>query len=259
MPSFFLGKKIHNFISNVLEQERFLLTSQPFNPSSQPGHKENLTTTAAPAAATNNGSNSTTNHSSTATATDTRHHHTQSQQQPQIPQQVPYAAVAAAPAAAGPMVEKPKAYRLRSSTSRSHRKRSGTILDKHSIETFGVNADFLRRFVAHYQPDVLTTGEVCQEIVRGLTKRERCSYVQLPQRSPQAAFNSGHVHLGKATVFVSHAWQATFTDLVAALLDYADRHPCKQVFFWIDIFCINQHLVGEKQSLAEDGVVEYRE
>eukprot|EP00041_Stephanoeca_diplocostata_P023341 m.571525 g.571525 ORF g.571525 m.571525 type:complete len:743 (+) comp22267_c0_seq9:150-2378(+) len=52
---------------------------------------------------------------------------------------------------------------------------------------------------------------------------------------------------GRATVYVSHAWNANVFSLLQAILDHSRKSSSPQ-YYWVDIFCINQHAVEESPS-----------
>lgn len=83
-----------------------------------------------------------------------------------------------------------------------------------------------------------TTEDTCQKLVLPLTVEKRCSLIQLPQYQKTSEV-TGKPLVGKATVFVSHAWRYNCCELLSAVLDYGAEHP--DAYFWIDVFCNNQH------------------
>jgi hypothetical protein len=70
---------------------------------------------------------------------------------------------------------------------------------------------------------------VCEKIIKPATEAKRCAYIQIADKAC----------VGKATVFVSHAWKYDINDVFTVMLEYADTHP--NTFFWFDLFCNNQH------------------
>ena len=48
-----------------------------------------------------------------------------------------------------------------------------------------------------------------------------------------------HPAVGKAVVFISHAWKYQFLDVMDALRNYFRFEP--DIIFWFDIFSVNQH------------------
>lgn len=104
------------------------------------------------------------------------------------------------------------------------------------FDGMGVSAAFVRDFMEEHAEALqgLTTEEVNNKVVKLLTKDAKCSLLQLLRSKPNIRRT-----LGKAIVFVSHAWKYSFKDVVAVMLDYADRHA--GTYFWFDLFCNNQH------------------
>lgn len=78
-----------------------------------------------------------------------------------------------------------------------------------------------------------------------ITKRQQCSYIDLiksgalPTELLPASGARGAV--GRATVFLSHAWRAPFRSTYEALEEQLRRDPFDvPVFVWFDIFVLNQ-------------------
>ena len=81
----------------------------------------------------------------------------------------------------------------------------------------------LRRFVSDNQAALgggMSTGTVCFTLVKPATRAGKCAYVELLRGSLS---DQGCQAVGKANVFLSHAWNNSFEDLVdaaeVALLD----------------------------------------
>ncbi|KAK3232825.1 hypothetical protein CYMTET_56849 [Cymbomonas tetramitiformis] len=118
----------------------------------------------------------------------------------------------------------------------------------------GLSLSFLEKFFNHHRLHDLTTAEVVEKIIRPATKSLECSYLELFRRSgiegnslPQGLRHGGVA--GNATHFVSHAWSNKFRDVVSALRAFTNlqanipgQEPAP-VFFYMDIFAINQHQV----------------
>jgi hypothetical protein len=82
----------------------------------------------------------------------------------------------------------------------------------------------------------MTSDDVCQKIIKPMTKRLQCSYVDLLRAIQHLAYQEGM----KADVFVSHAWKCLFLDVVDTLLShFADR--LDTIVVWFDMMTINQH------------------
>mmetsp|Transcript_23809 Transcript_23809/g.32625 ORF Transcript_23809/g.32625 Transcript_23809/m.32625 type:complete len:347 (+) Transcript_23809:71-1111(+) len=81
-----------------------------------------------------------------------------------------------------------------------------------------------------------SSEDVCVKIVKPLTERLQCSYVDLLRAIKHPACREGK----KADVFVSHAWKCNFLVVVDSLLHhFADR--LDTIVVWFDVFTINQH------------------
>eukprot|EP00597_Dinobryon_sp_UTEXLB2267_P011602 CAMPEP_0170131710 /NCGR_PEP_ID=MMETSP0020_2-20130122/23428_1 /TAXON_ID=98059 /ORGANISM="Dinobryon sp., Strain UTEXLB2267" /LENGTH=695 /DNA_ID=CAMNT_0010366873 /DNA_START=888 /DNA_END=2975 /DNA_ORIENTATION=+ len=89
-----------------------------------------------------------------------------------------------------------------------------------------------------------SSEDVCVKIVKPLTERLQCSYVDLLRAIKHPACREGK----KADVFVSHAWKCNFLVVVDSLLHhFADR--LDTIVVWFDVFTINQHTWKEWWSL----------
>lgn len=89
----------------------------------------------------------------------------------------------------------------------------------------GVSAAYLRKFAKENKVKGLTTAQVKEKVVLRLTKKDKCSLVwQLRNSTSETA-----AYVGEATVFLSHAWSYSFADVLAVVLDHADKRPNEQV------------------------------
>ena len=70
------------------------------------------------------------------------------------------------------------------------------------------------------------TWRVVRDIIKPATAATRCRYVEL--------LDEGDV--GEANLFVSHTWQASFVDLVAAIAHVATH----EMFVWLDVWAVRQ-------------------
>jgi hypothetical protein len=82
----------------------------------------------------------------------------------------------------------------------------------------------------------MTTEDMCKTLIKPATAEKQCSYAELLMSDPEAARR----YVGKATVFVSHAWRYKFVDLVNTVAAY-ERDEKPGAFFWIDFIPNNQH------------------
>ena len=78
----------------------------------------------------------------------------------------------------------------------------------------------------------MTTTDVCNMFLKELTAAKAQSYVEYltEKNSPD---------VGRATVFISHAWKYNFLDVVDALQHHFSSEP--DVYIWFDLFSNNQH------------------
>ncbi|EGD78776.1 TPR repeat containing protein [Salpingoeca rosetta] len=111
--------------------------------------------------------------------------------------------------------------------------------------TDGVSVEAIKAFLADLKsefPDTyteMTTEDACKQLVVPRTQQDNCAYVDLLRKQ------SSHEHVGKATVFVSHAWRYKIADVLNVLLEFAEEQARKEdsqpVFFWFDLFMNNQN------------------
>ena len=115
---------------------------------------------------------------------------------------------------------------------------------RHDLSS-GVTIGFLRKFLAQHDCGAKTTYEVVRDIIKPMTRQWRCRFVELPE-----VVATGFV--GKARVFVSHTWGASFGLLVAAL-----RHAFNDdddMIAWVDVFAVRQ-FAGNDGDLAFERIV----
>ncbi|EGD75254.1 tetratricopeptide TPR_2 repeat protein [Salpingoeca rosetta] len=112
--------------------------------------------------------------------------------------------------------------------------------------TDGVSVEAIKAFLADLKkkfPDTyteMTTEDACKQLVVPRTQQDNCAYVDLLRKQ------SPHEHVGKATVFVSHAWRYKIADVLTVLLEFAEEQRARKedsqpVFFWFDLFMNNQN------------------
>jgi hypothetical protein len=114
----------------------------------------------------------------------------------------------------------------------------------------------------------MTTTQVCDEVLKVATKDHQCSYCELllledVDSDGDASITNHHQRsigidyvanvrrkeskkdgsVGKAEVFVSHAWKYKFLDVVSALEYHFKDTP--DIIIWFDLFSNNQHGTGE--------------
>jgi len=83
----------------------------------------------------------------------------------------------------------------------------------------------------------MTTTQVSDSVLKVVTKTRQCSYCELLQ------FEKEDPGVGKAEVFISHAWKYKFLDVVSALENHFKDKP--DTFIWFDLFSNNQHLAAD--------------
>lgn len=112
-----------------------------------------------------------------------------------------------------------------------------------SMPMEGVSLACLREFCTEHRAVLLglSTTEVCNGVVKPLTQSSGLS-LAVSLRNACLKDENGRPFIGKATVFVSHAWSYDFFSLVSALEDFGSQQPDpEQVYFWIDLMVLPQH------------------
>ncbi|EGD82128.1 tetratricopeptide TPR_2 repeat protein [Salpingoeca rosetta] len=115
--------------------------------------------------------------------------------------------------------------------------------------TDGVSVEAIKTFLADLEsefPDTyteMTTEDACKQLVVPRTRQDNCAYVDLLRKQLK---QSPHEHVGKASVFVSHAWRYKIADVLNVLLEFAEEQRARKedsqpVFFWFDLFMNNQN------------------
>ena len=109
----------------------------------------------------------------------------------------------------------------------------------------GMHIEAIRKFVQDHPEiisDQLTTSQTNRQIVKPETESIGKSYIHLYS---DARTSTGRPLVSGATVFVSHAWQYAFYDVVVDVMEqYASKHP--DAYFWFDLFTNNQNEVSNK-------------
>ena len=83
----------------------------------------------------------------------------------------------------------------------------------------------------------LTTTDVCERFVKPMTTAGKCSVCELLRYE-------NNVVLPQSNVFISHAWQYKFLDVVEAIrfsLTDGDSSRENDFVVWFDLFTVNQH------------------
>ena len=105
------------------------------------------------------------------------------------------------------------------------------------------------------------TSEVCFKLVKPATAEARISYCEMLWKAgkdmPTRTAPKGKIlkaDVGKASVFVSHAWSRPFAETVEAMASWERSHRSHAlgpVFFWVDIAAVNQHIsLGQSEEWA---------
>ncbi len=105
----------------------------------------------------------------------------------------------------------------------------------------GVTVQFLDEFVeccgGRDAVADLSTTDVCDHFVKPYTSASRLSLCDHLD-------HCGHSCVGRATVFISHAWKYRFMDVVEALKTHFESSLDTVV--WFDLFSVNQHGTTER-------------
>ena len=106
-----------------------------------------------------------------------------------------------------------------------------------------MSIEFIRKFIAdnasNPQFQSFTTTDVCVNIVIPHTLPKKCAFINLFEGQTDA---SGKPYLGKASVFVSHAWKYCFSDPVDVMEQYEAEHS--GTYYWFDLFINNQNIAS---------------
>lgn len=114
----------------------------------------------------------------------------------------------------------------------------------------GASIHCMRSFISHLKSDCqgnidsMTTAEFCYEVIKPLTKTTELSFVDLVEMAGWRDFR-GRNFIGKATVFISHAWSCKFLDVFAAMEAYAVAQEALDdsvpIYLWFDTMTVAQH------------------
>ncbi len=118
------------------------------------------------------------------------------------------------------------------------------LIDPQAFPKHGVRLDFVVNLLNYCNGKEIfqgmTTTEVCETVVKPLTKEKQASFcgLLLSQRSK---------HVDIANVFISHAWRYKFLDVIDAIVHHyeLERKPFEDVILWFDLFSNNQHKAVE--------------
>jgi tetratricopeptide (TPR) repeat protein len=104
------------------------------------------------------------------------------------------------------------------------------------IPKLGLKLSFIQKLNEKINPEDLrkaTTREICEKYVMPSTGEYQCSFCEYIECIDKSA-------VGPATVFVVHAWDCLYMEVIHTLFDYFKDEP--DVIVWFDIFSYNQHL-----------------
>lgn len=100
----------------------------------------------------------------------------------------------------------------------------------------------------------MSTATVCQNICAAETKEKKVAYIDL---FDDRVDEGGAPFVGKANVFVSHAWRYDALDVIDSILEAAptilERRQADgidELYFWFDTCVVCQHEDGEQRSQA---------
>ncbi len=109
----------------------------------------------------------------------------------------------------------------------------------------GIRLSFLQEFIEQCggkeKISHLSTNDICREIVKPATIDMQWSYCDLLQFMYHPGFGE------RANVFISHAWQYKFIDVVDALFEHFPLQERDSMIVWFDVFCVNQHDLSSKE------------
>ena len=121
--------------------------------------------------------------------------------------------------------------------------------EKRLASECGVSWKFLLTFynsIPSKEKESLTTGEISEKYIKPKTAKKRCRYVDL--LNPK--------EIKKPNYFVSHVWKSPFSHLLECLqvqLHFfrIQQNDLDSLFFWIDIFAVNQHEIDSDLASLE--------
>ncbi|KAK3287759.1 hypothetical protein CYMTET_4744 [Cymbomonas tetramitiformis] len=104
----------------------------------------------------------------------------------------------------------------------------------------GVRLGFLVKFLqeiseGHFKYEVeFSTHDLVEQYIRPAVKQQQCRFVDLIPPH----------HVGPASIFVSHRWQGSFSELITTLckhLNFGEDAEAANNFLWLDVFAVNQN------------------
>ena len=113
------------------------------------------------------------------------------------------------------------------------------FMSEHAGCTFSPAADEVVSEGVPLPFEALTTAQVVQRVIKPVTVHTGGSYAELLlQKSADSNL------VAPANVFISHAWQYPFADLIAVVLSHLAEEE-STAYVWLDIFVGSQHKAAE--------------
>lgn len=115
----------------------------------------------------------------------------------------------------------------------------------------GVSWMYLQSFLSSFDiPKEYTTTQVVEHFIKPITESAKCSAWEAALMSESDDVSS---LIGRPTIFVSHSWNNNFADLVTILESQCVKQgeAIGSAFFFLDVFCMNQHAIAEN-SIEDD-------
>eukprot|EP00937_MAST-01D_sp_MAST-1D-sp2_P001703 g1703.t1 len=144
------------------------------------------------------------------------------------------------------------------STRTAQRKQSARVSESTDMVIIplccrGVSLRFLKAFIE--QKGVgsrMTTAEVCDNIIKPTTVRAKCSYYDMLQVLDRA-HPGEQPWAGRSSYFLSHSWSYRFVELINIIETFESQsQPEHTVYYWFDIFVMNQHDKNEMARLLSN-------
>lgn len=109
-----------------------------------------------------------------------------------------------------------------------------------SYPTIGIKLSYLNDFInicgGRKAFEGLKTEDVKYNFILPLTSKKKTSFCDMLKD-----VNQGN-QIGEANVFISHAWQCNFLEIVDIILEYfREESKSNEIIIWFDIFSVNQN------------------
>lgn len=88
-----------------------------------------------------------------------------------------------------------------------------------------------------------TTTDICELYIKPITQPYQCSFCKFYEMLNPTELNGSSSAIGKAMVFISHAWKFRFIDVLAALKECFknELNNNEDIIIWFDLVSNNQH------------------